>query len=122
MYLNIFQAPHAVNGYLCTDSDMMCYNSDYSQQDQYWKIDLETPRNISRILYQGNFAERIDGAQIRAGLSSTVTNNLVVVTLTLVAHYYLQSYEIKPPVLARYIGITGPNSRALELCTLMAFE
>ena len=100
----------------------MCFVSDNTVQYQYWMTDLTTPKNISHILYQSRVPSRVNGMQIRAGLSSTITDDPVVVTLTYVAEYYLQSYKINPPLLARYIGITGPNYSQLELCSLMIFE
>ena len=100
----------------------MCFVTTGADVQQYWNTDLTTPRNISRIVYQSRQATRVNGAQIRAGLSANMYNNPVLATVTYVADYILQEYDIDPPILARYIGITGPPSNQLELCKMMAFE
>ena len=117
----MFQANLALNGYLCSDVDMACYSSNAVDQLQFWVADMSTPKNISRIVYQSAFFDRVNGVKIRAGLDPNIYNDPVLVTVTYVADYYLQTYEFVTPILARYIGITGPYYIQLELCNMMAF-
>ena len=100
----------------------MCYTSDSLAVVQFWSADMKTPKNISKIHFQGTISSRINGKQIRAGLNPDIFSDPVVATLTFVADFYLHSFELVPPILARYIGITGPNNVPISICELMAFE
>lgn len=118
----MFQAPYAVNGYLCKSLDVSCFASNATDKSQFWMADMNTPKNIRLILYQGCGSSSVNGKQIRAGLNPDIFSDPVVATVTYVADYHLHSFEFDPPKLARYIGFTGPDYSALEVCKMMAFE
>ena len=129
---SVLQAAVVVNGYLTTNSGDMCYFSicasstcgtAYNTAHNYWTVDMKTPKNISRILYQGGSYQRNNGNEIRAGLDPDIFNDPVVATLTYIAvNFYMYSFEFEPPIQARYIGVAYGGTTYLEICKLMAFE
>lgn len=116
----VFQAPFALNGYMCLNGAMMCYVSTINGQ-KYWSVDMTITKNISRIIYQGGGFAYVVGTQIRAGLDPNILNDPVVATATVVIDWYWYFFEFETPILARYIGATVVDTY-LEVCNLLAFE
>ena len=122
----MLQAHYAVDGYLCTDANLKCYKSSVFDANLFWMADLANAKNISRIIYHGyvKLADQFstNTYQIRAGLDPGIFSDPVVSNVIYVADYYVYSFAYAPPVLARYIGVTGYNNQVLPVCKIMAFE
>ena len=117
----LLQAPFAVNGYVGTDLDWTCFVTDDVNMIQFWVVDMNSPKNVSRIVHQSRFFVA-NSVQLRAGLDPDIFKNPVVATVTYGENFEIQPYEFQPPILVRYIGITGIDNSQFELCEVMAFE
>ncbi|XP_038061373.1 uncharacterized protein LOC119732074 [Patiria miniata] len=117
-----FPAGNAVDG---SPSSQMahCSHTVADTMNPWWKVDLEEEQCVTKvtILNRGDCcSERLQGAQVRAGMSGTVTQNAACgapVTSTQ-AQPLGGTIEIDcdKPLRARYVSVDIPGTATLQLC------